>query len=217
MPFLMHGEVVDHDVDIFDREAVFIERKLIPLTKSFPGLRMILEHLSSKEGVDFVRSAKPQVGGTITPYHLVLTRTDWLGFGLKPYMYVMPVIKTARDREALRKAATSGESCFFLGTDSAPHPFGRKVNVNGVPGMFNAPVALATYTRVFEEEGALDKLEAFAAINGATHYKLPVNQETITLEKTPWAAPEEIRVEGPDERALLYRGGETIEWKVVGS
>jgi dihydroorotase len=215
MPFLMHGEVVDHDVDIFDREAVFIERKLIPLTKRFPGLRMVLEHLSSKEGVDFVRSAKPQLGGTITPYHLVLTRTDWLGFGLKPYMYVMPVIKTARDREALRKAATSGESCFFLGTDSAPHPFGRKVNVNGVPGMFNAPVALATYTRVFEEEGALDKLEAFAAINGATHYKLPVNQGTITLEKTQWLAPEEIKVEGPDERAILYRGGETIEWKVV--
>jgi len=132
-------------------------------------------------------------------------------------MYVMPVIKTARDREALRKAATSGESCFFLGTDSAPHPFARKVNVSGVPGMFNAPVALATYTRVFEEEGALDKLEAFAAINGATHYKLPVNQETITLEKTPWVAPEEIKVEGPDERAILYRGGETIEWKVVAN
>jgi dihydroorotase len=215
MPFLMHGEVVDHDVDIFDREAVFIERRLIPLTKSFPGLRMILEHLSSKDGVDFVRSAKPQVGGTITPYHLVLTRTDWLGFGLKPYMYVMPVIKTARDREALRKAATSGESCFFLGTDSAPHPFARKVNVNGVPGMFNAPVALATYAEVFEQEGALDKLEAFAAINGATHYKLPVNQDTITLEKTQWVAPEEIKVEGPDERALVYRGGDTIEWKVV--
>jgi dihydroorotase len=215
MPFLMHGEVVDHDVDIFDREAVFIERRLIPLTKSFPGLRMILEHLSSKDGVDFVRSAKPQVGGTITPYHLVLTRTDWLGFGLKPYMYVMPVIKTARDREALRKAATSGESCFFLGTDSAPHPFARKVNVNGVPGMFNAPVALATYAEVFEQEGALDKLEAFAAINGATHYKLPVNQDTTTLEKTQWVAPEEIKVEGPDERALVYRGGDTIEWKVV--
>ena len=111
MPFLMHGEDVDPEVDIFDREAVFIERKLIPLTRRFPGLRMILEHLSSKDGVDFVRSAKPQVGGTITPYHLILTRTDWLGWGLKPYMYVMPVLKTARDRDGLRKAATSGESC----------------------------------------------------------------------------------------------------------
>jgi dihydroorotase len=147
MPFLMHGEVVDPDVDIFDREAVFIERKLVPLTKSFPGLRMILEHLSSKEGVDFVRSAAPQLGGTITPYHLILTRTDWLGHGLKPYMYVMPVIKTPRDREALRKAATSGESCFFLGTDSAPHPVAKKLSVNGIPGMFNTAVAIETYAQ----------------------------------------------------------------------
>src|SRR5258708_21454296 len=121
MPFLMHGEVVDPDVDIFDRERVFIERTLIPLTKMFPGLRLILAHLSSKEGVDFVHSAQPQVGGTITPYHLVQTRTDWLGAGLKPYMYVMPVIKTARDREALRKPATAGQSRYFLWSDSAPH------------------------------------------------------------------------------------------------
>ena len=217
MPFLMHGEDVDPDIDIFDREKVFIERKLIPLTKMFPGLRMILEHLSSKEGVDFVHSAKPQVGGTITPYHLVQTRTDWLGAGLKPYMYVMPVIKTARDREALRKAATSGESCYFLGTDSAPHPFARKVNVSGVPGMFNSPVALETYAKVFEEEGALDKLEAFASINGANHYKLPLNTGTITLEKSSWVAPQEVKVDGPDERAIVYRGGETIEWQVVSS
>src|ERR1700693_2865710 len=215
MPFLMHGEDVDPDIDIFDREAAFIERKLIPLVKSFPGLRMILEHLSSKEGVDFVRSARPQLGGTITPYHLVLTRTDWLGWGLKPYMYVMPVIKTARDRDALRQAATSGESCFFLGTDSAPHPVARKLSVNGIPGIFNSPVAIETYAKVFEEEGALDKLEAFAAVNGATHYKLPVNSGTITLEKTPWVAPEHVKVDGPDERAIVYRGGETIEWKVV--
>jgi dihydroorotase len=215
MPFLMHGEVVDHDVDIFDREAVFIERKLIPLTKSFPGLRMILEHLSSKEGVDYVRSAKPQVGGTITPYHLVLTRTDWLGFGLKPYMYVMPVIKTERDRLSLRKAATSGEACYFLGTDSAPHPYAKKVSTSGIPGMFNAPVAIETYAQVFEEENALDKLEAFASLNGPAHYRLPPNDETITLEKISWTAPEEVKVAGPDERALIYRGGETISWKVV--
>ena len=137
------------------------------------------------------------------------------GAGLKPYMYVMPVIKTAQDRAALRRAATSGESCYFLGTDSAPHPFSRKVDVNGVPGMFNSPVAIETYTKVFEEEGALDKLEAFASINGANHYKLPVNTQTITLEKSPWMAPEEIKVDGPDARAIVYRGGETIEWKVA--
>jgi dihydroorotase len=147
----------------------------------------------------------------------VLTRTDWLGWGLKPYMYCMPVIKTARDRDALRKAATSGEACYFLGTDSAPHPYAKKVSVNGIPGLFNAPVAIETYAKVFEEEGALDKLEAFAALNGARHYRLPPNEERITLEKIAWTAPEEIKVAGPDEKALVYRGGETIEWKVVAS
>ena len=217
MPFLMHGEDVDPEVDIFDREARFIERYLSKWVKQFPNLRMILEHLSSKDGVDFVRSAAPQVGGTITPYHMVLTRTDWLGWGLKPYMYCMPVIKTAKDRAALRKAATSGEACYFLGTDSAPHPVARKLAVNGIPGLFNAPVAIETYAQVFDEENALDKLEAFASLNGPRHYKLPPNTETITLEKSSWTAPEEIKVDGPDERALLYRGGETIEWRVVSS
>jgi dihydroorotase len=215
MPFLMHGEDVDPVVDIFDREAMFIERYLSKWTKRFPGLRMILEHLSSKDGVDFVRSAAPQLGGTITPYHMQLTRTDWLGWGLKPYMYCMPVIKTEKDRQALRKAATSGEACFFLGTDSAPHPVAKKLSVNGIPGLFNAPVAIETYAKVFEEEGALDRLEAFASLNGPRHYRLPLNEATITLEKSPWIAPEEIKVEGPDEKALVYRGGESIEWRVV--
>jgi dihydroorotase len=215
MTFLMHGEDVDPEVDIFDREAMFIDRYLSKWTKQFPGLRFILEHLSSKDGVDFVRSAAPQVGGTITPYHLILTRTDWLGWGLKPYMYCMPVIKTAKDRAALRKAATSGEACYFLGTDSAPHPVAKKVAVNGIPGLFNAPVAIETYAKVFEEEGALDQLEAFASLNGPRHYRLPPNEARITLEKSSWTAPAEIEVEGPDEKALVYRGGETIEWKVV--
>jgi len=215
MPFLMHGEDVDPEVDIFDREAMFIERYLAKWTRQFPALRYTLEHLSSKDGVDFVRSAAPQVGGTITPYHLVLTRTDWLGWGLKPYMYCMPVIKTARDRAALRKAATSGEACYFLGTDSAPHPVAKKVAVNGIPGLFNAPVAIETYAKVFEEENALDQLEAFASLNGPRHYRLAPNEDTITLEKSAWTVPPEVEVEGPDERALIYRGGETIEWKVV--
>jgi dihydroorotase len=125
------------------------------------------------------------------------------------------VIKTAADRTALRKAATSGEACYFLGTDSAPHPYAKKVSMNGIPGMFNAPVAIETYARVFEEEGALDKLEAFASLNGPGHYKMPPNEERITLEKSPWTAPEEVKVAGPDERAIVYRGGETIEWRVV--
>jgi len=215
MPFLMHGEVVAPDVDIFDREAVFIDRLLSKWVKQFRGLRFIFEHLSSKDGVDFVRSAAPQVGGTITPYHMMLTRTDWLGHGLKPYMYVMPVIKTERDRLALRQAATSGEACYFLGTDSAPHPYAKKVAVNGIPGMFNAPVAIETYAQIFAEEGALDKLEAFASLNGPKHYRLAPNPETITLEMSPWSAPEEVKVIGPDERALVWRGGETIAWRVV--
>jgi dihydroorotase len=216
MPFLIHGEYVAPDVDIFDREAVFIDRLLSKWVKQFPGLRMIMEHLSTKEGADFVASAAPQVAGTITPYHLMLTRNDWFGHGLKPFMYVMPVIKTARDREALRKAATSGAVCYFLGTDSAPHPYAKKVATTVTPGMFNAPVAIETYAQVFEEEGALDKLEAFASLNGPKHYRLPVNEATITLEKSPWTVPEEAKVAGPDERALIYRGGETIPWQVVG-
>ena len=217
MPFLIHGEEVDPEIDVFDREAVFIERRLQKWTKEFPGLRIILEHLSSKVGVEFVRSASPQVGGTITPYHMQLNRTDWLGAGLKPYMYCMPVIKTEKDRQALRKAATSGEACFFLGTDSAPHPVAKKLAVNGIPGLFNSPVAIETYAKIFDEEGALHKLEAFASLNGPKHYRLPPNEETITLERSSWTAPDEVKVDGPDERALIYRGGETIEWRVVSA
>jgi dihydroorotase len=215
MLFLIHGEHVDPETDIFDREAVFIDRHLASWVKQFPGLRMVLEHLSSQNGADFVASAAPQVGGTITPYHLSQTRTDWLDAGLKPMLYAMPVIKMAKDRAALRKAATSGAACYFLGTDSAPHPYARKISVNCVPGIFNAPVALATYAKVFDEEGALDKLEAFASLNGPRHYRLPPNEDTITLEKSPWTAPVEVKVAGADERALVYRGGDTIEWRVA--
>ena len=215
MTFLMHGEEADPEIDVFDREAVFIERRLAPMTKDFPGLKMVLEHLSSVEGVEFVRSAAPQVAGTITPYHLMLTRTDWLGYGLRPYMYCMPVIKRREDRDALRKAATSGEPCYFLGTDSAPHPVKKKLNEIGAAGLFNAPVAIESYAQVFAEENALGKLEGFASLNGPAHYGLPPNAETITLETAPWSAPEEIRVEGDDEKALVHRGGETIPWRVV--
>ena len=215
MPFLMHGEDVDPEIDIFDREAMFIERYLSKWTKQFPGLRMILEHLSSKDGVDFVKSAAPQVGGTITPYHMILTRTDWLGWGLKPYMYCMPVIKTAKDRDALRKAATSGEACYFLGTDSAPHPVAKKLALNGIPGLFNAPVAIETYAKVFEEEGALDKLEAFASLNGPKHYSCRRTRSASRSRSRPGPPPRRSRSTGPDEKALVYRGGETIEWRVV--
>jgi dihydroorotase len=215
MTFLIHGEEADPDIDVFDREAVFIERRLAPMARDFPGLFIVLEHVSSREGVDFVREHAPQIGGTITPYHLMLTRTDWLGYGNRPYMYCMPVIKRREDRDALRKAATSGASNFFLGTDSAPHPVTKKLAMVGAAGLFNSPVAIESYAQVFAEENALDNLEAFASLNGPKHYRLPPNTDTIRLERTLWTAPAEIRIEGPEERALIHRGGEPIQWKVV--
>lgn len=217
MRLLIHCEEVDPAVDVFDREAVFIERRLIPMTKKFPGLRIVFEHISSKIGVDYVRSAAPQVGASITPYHMQLNRTDWLGWGNRPYMYCMPVIKTEQDRLAVRQAATSGEECFFLGTDSAPHPVARKLGVVGAAGLFNSPVCMETYTQIFEEDGKLDNLEKFASLNGPKHYGLPPNRDTITLEKISWTAPEEVKFDGPEERAFIYRGGEQIPWKVVSA
>ena len=217
MLFLIHCEEVLPDVDVFDREAVFIERRLIPMTKKFPGLKIVHEHMTSKFGVEYIHDAFPQVGASITPYHMELNRTDWLGAGNRPYMYVMPVIKTETDKQALRKAATSGHPGFFLGTDSAPHPMWKKLAQVGIPGNFNAPVAIESYAKVFEEEGALDKLEQFASVNGPNHYGLPLNEDTITLEKKPWVAPAAMHVEGPDEMAVIYKGGETIEWQVVES
>ncbi|MDX1483702.1 MAG: dihydroorotase [Alphaproteobacteria bacterium] len=218
MRLLIHGEeAADPSVDVFDREAVFIDKRLIPMTREYPGLRIVLEHLSSKIGVDYVRSAAPQVGGTITPYHTQLNRNDMLGYGIRPYYYCMPIVKRERDRQAVHDAAVSGEACFFLGTDSAPHPVAAKLAVCGCAGLFNAPVAIETYAKVFDEAGALDKLEAFAALNGPAHYGLPPNEATITLERSTWTAPEEVAVAGPEARAIIYRGGEAIEWRVVES
>ncbi len=216
MRLLIHGEeAADATVDVFDREAVFIEKRLEPMTREYPGLRIVLEHLSSKIGVDYVRAKAPQVGGTITPYHMELNRNHMLGSGIRPYYYCMPIIKSEGDRQALLGAATSGEACFFLGTDSAPHPVAAKLAVCGCAGLFNAPVAIETYAKLFDGAGALDKLEAFASLNGAAHYGLEPNTETITLERADWTAPEEVAVAGPEERAIIYRGGETIQWRVV--
>ena len=216
MRLLIHGEeAADATVDVFDREAVFIEKRLEPMTREYAGLRIVLEHLSSKIGVDYVRAKAPQVGGTITPYHMELNRNHMLGSGIRPYYYCMPIIKREGDRQAVAEAAISGEACFFLGTDSAPHPVAAKLAVCGCAGLFNAPVAIETYAKLFDGAGALDKLEAFASLNGAAHYGLEPNTETITLERADWTAPEEVAVAGPEERAIVYRGGETIEWRVV--
>jgi dihydroorotase len=215
MPLLMHGEEVDPEVDIFDREAVFIDRRLGPLTERFPGLKMTLEHLTTAVAVDFVRAKAGQVGGTITPHHLELTRTDILGAGMRPDYYCMPIAKTARDRAAIRAAAVSGEACYFLGTDSAPHPLARKLALPGAAGIFSAPTAIETYARIFDQAGALDKLEAFASLNGAGHYGLLPNTDTITLERRPWTAPAATKVDGPEEQIPVYHGGETLAWQVV--
>jgi dihydroorotase len=215
MPFLIHGEEADPDIDIFDREAVFIERRLIPMMRDFPRLKLVLEHLTTKVAVDFVRDAGPQIAGTITPHHLQFTRNDLLAFGLRPNLYCMPVVKRREDREALRKAATSGAACYFLGTDSAPHPLGRKIATVCAAGIFNAPVAMETYAEVFAEEKALDKLEAFASLNGPKHYGFPANASTIVLERVSWTVPLDVAVDGSEDRILVHRGGETLQWKVV--
>ncbi|MBV9077889.1 MAG: dihydroorotase [Methylobacteriaceae bacterium] len=215
MLFLMHGEEVDPAIDIFDREEAFIDLRLGPLTERFPGLKMVMEHLTTAAAVDFVSAKFPQVAGTITAHHLEVTRTDMLGHGMRPDLYCMPVAKTERDRKALRAAATSGEPCYFLGTDSAPHPLARKAAMPAAAGVFTAPVAIETYASVFDEEGALDKLEGFASLFGARHYGLAPNPDTITLERAGWTVPATIAVDGPDAAIPVYRGGGQVRWRVV--
>ena len=217
MPLLIHGEDAGPEVDIFEREQVFVERRLAPLLHDFPGLKVVLEHLSTAIAVDFVRAHAPQLAGTITPHHLVETRNSMLGHGLRPHLYCMPVVKRESDRVALVAAATSGEACFFLGTDTAPHALGRKLAPVCAAGVFNAPVAIETYAEVFDKAGRLDRLEAFASLNGPRHYGLPVNERTITLVRAGWTAPREATVEGPEGRVAAYRGGETIAWQVSGA
>lgn len=215
LPLSMHGEEVDPDIDIFDREAAFVDRRLGPLTMRFPGLRMILEHLTTEVAVAFVRAKFPQVAGTITAHHLELTRTDMLGHGMRPDLYCMPVAKTERDRRAVRAAAVSGEACYFLGTDSAPHALARKHAIPAAAGIFTAPAALEIYAGVFEAEGALDRFEAFASLNGAAHYRVAPNDNTITLERADWTLPDATPVEGPEASIPNYRGGEGLRWRVV--
>lgn len=217
LPLSMHGEEVDPAIDIFDREAVFIDRRLGPLTEKFPGLKMILEHLTTAAAVDFVRAKFPQVAGTITPHHLDLTRTDMLGHGMRPDYYCMPVVKTERDRRALVAAAVSGEPCYFLGTDSAPHPLARKRSIPAAAGIFAAPTAIEIYADVFDRAGALDRLEAFASLNGPRHYGMAPNEDQITLERVEWQAPETLAVNGPEECVPIYRGGQTLRWRLAAA
>lgn len=213
MPLLVHGEVTDAAVDVFDREAVFIDRVLAPLMARFPALIIVFEHITTAEAVDFVRAAGPGIGATITPQHLHLNRNAMFAGGLRPHAYCLPVAKRERHRIALRAAATSGEASFFLGTDSAPHLVGAKEAACGCAGIFNAPLALESYAAVFEEEGSLAHFEGFAAINGARFYGLPVNEERVTLERVPQRVPEVI--ETPAGAIVPFHAGETLNWRLV--
>src|SRR5215831_8156938 len=186
MPLLIHGEVTDPTVDVFDREAVFIERVLAPLIRAVPGLKVVFEHVTTADAVAFVEATPDNLGATITPHHLVINRNALFQGGLRPHAYCLPVAKRERHRLALRRAAASGDRRFFLGTDSAPHPARDKEAACGCAGIFAAPAALESYAAVFDAEGALDKLEAFASLNGPAFYGLPANTETVTLVREPW-------------------------------
>jgi len=213
LPLCVHGEVVDPGVDIFDREAVFIERVLAPLRDRLPELRIVMEHVTTADGVAFVEGSA-NVGATITVQHLMLDRNALLVGGIRPHFYCLPVLKRARHREALRRAATGGDPRFFLGTDSAPHPRAAKEASCGCAGCFTAPVALACYAQVFEEEGALDRLEAFASLHGPAFYGLPPNEARLTLERgdRPVAIPAEIATgAGP---VAVFDPGAPVYWQV---
>ena len=209
MPLLVHGEVTDPDVDIFDREAVFLDRVLAPLRRDFPALKVVLEHVTTAEGVAFVEESGPGIAATITPHHLLINRNALFAGGLRPHAYCLPVAKREHHRLALRCAATSGSPRFFLGTDSAPHTISRKESACGCAGVWNAPFALEAYATVFEAEGALDRLEAFASEHGPRFYGLPLNEGTVTLRRSDFIVPERIG------EVALFGAGESFGWRIV--
>jgi dihydroorotase len=213
MPLLVHGEVTDPEVDAFDREAVFIEDVLGPLIERFPGLKVVLEHITTREAAQFVEVTGPNVAATITAHHLLLNRNALFQGGLRPHHYCLPVLKREAHREALVGAATSGNPKFFLGTDSAPHARGAKETACGCAGIYTAHAALELYAVAFEEAGALDKLEGFASRFGPQFYGLPVNEDTVTLERRGWKVPESLAF-GAD-RLVPLRAGETLPWTLA--
>ena len=210
MTFCIHGEVTDTDVDVFDREAVFIDRILAPLARDFPALKMVLEHITTRQAAEFVAEASANVAATITPQHLHLNRNALFKGGLRPHAYCLPVVKREEHRLAVRRAAVSGSSKFFLGTDTAPHAREAKESACGCAGIFNAPYALESYAQVFEEEGALDKLEGFASEHGPNFYGLPLNEGTVTLERAEHHVPETV------EGLVPFHAGETLRWRFAG-
>jgi len=217
VPLLIHGEVTDPDVDVYDREAVFIERVLEPLVYGFPELKIVLEHVTTEHAVDFVRArhaeAPGTIGATITVHHLMINRSDMFKGGIRPHLYCLPIAKRERHRLALRRAAISGEGPFFLGTDTAPHAVAAKEAACGCAGVFSAPMALELYARVFEDEGALDRLEAFASLNGPAFYGYPVSSARVALERSDEAIPETVGEGGI--RLKPFQGGEAPGWRIA--
>ena len=213
MPLCVHGEVTHDEIDIFDREAVFIDRILAPLVERMPDLKVIFEHITTKQAAEFVDATGPQVGATITPQHLHINRNAILVGGIRPHMFCLPVAKREEHRLALRKAATSGSAKYFLGTDSAPHHRHAKESDCGCAGIFNAPFALESYVTVFDEENALEHFEAFASLNGPAFYGLPVNEGTVTLEKTPVDVPAEVN--GGEAVIVPFHAGEMLNWRMA--
>ena len=212
MVLCIHGEVTDPNIDIFDREAVFIQRVLQPLIRDFPELKIVLEHITTAEAADFVRDSGENLAATITPHHLMINRNALFERGFRPHAYCLPVAKREKHRLAVRKAATSGSPKFFLGTDSAPHPVHAKESSCGCAGIFNAPVALQAYATVFGEDNALDRLEAFASGNGPRFYGLPLNEGTVTLRHKEMKVPERIG-SGRDE-VIPFLAGATLPWSL---
>ncbi len=213
VPLLVHAEVTDSDVDVFDREKVFIERNMIPLLKRFPALKVVFEHITTKDAAEFVASAPSNVAATITAHHLLMNRNDMFKGGIQPHHYCLPILKREEHRLALVKAATSGSDKFFLGTDSAPHAKHTKEAACGCAGMYTAHAAIELYAEAFEAANALDKLEAFASFYGADFYGLPRNKDKISLEKTSWLVPNTLPL--GDDSLVPLRAGQQIHWKLI--
>jgi dihydroorotase len=211
---LLHGEVTEKDVDIFDREAVFIERILSKLIRDFPALRIVLEHITTQEAATFVAEGPATLAATITPHHLDYNRNAMFEGGIRPHFYCLPVAKREHHRLALRKAATSGSPKFFLGTDSAPHAVHAKEAASGCAGVFCAPHALESYAKVFDEENAMDRFEAFAAENGPRFYGLPLNEERIKLTREPQSVPARISAGGTE--IVPFHAGASLDWRFAG-
>ena len=214
MLLLVHGEVTDADIDIFDREKVFLERVLAPTLEAFPNLKVVLEHITTADSAEFVRQhAGDNLGATLTPQHLMYNRNHMLVGGIRPHLYCLPILKRNRHQQALRDAVASGDKRFFLGTDSAPHSKDRKEAACGCAGCYSAYGAIGLYADIFEELGILDKLEAFASFNGPDFYGLPRNTDTITLIRDPWTMPAELPL--ADGTIVPLKAGETVHWKLA--